>query len=114
MRYEDQVEKLKIENNTLSDTVQTNAGELLRQEEQIHALELELTISKVMKNVLQDEVQIICIMQFFFVLRKASSQILCESSTNLRQSTGDAFFEFEFNSFVTTDKTVFQSVKQCN
>ena len=52
MRYEDQVEKLKIENNTLSDTVQTNAGELLRQEEQIHALELELTISKVMKNVL--------------------------------------------------------------
>ena len=50
MRYEDQVEKLKIENNTLSDTVQTNAGELLRQEEQIHALELELTISKVIKT----------------------------------------------------------------
>ena len=44
------MEKLKIENNTLSDTVQTNAGELLRQEEQIHALELELTISKVIKK----------------------------------------------------------------
>ena len=50
MRYEDQVEKLKIENNTLSDTVQTNAGELLRQEEQTHALELELTISKVINT----------------------------------------------------------------
>ena len=114
MRYEDQVEKLKIENNTLSDTVQTNAGELLRQEEQIHALELELTISKVMKNVLQDEVQIICIMHFFFVLRKASSQIPVESSTKLRQSTCVTFFEFEFSSSIMTDKTVFQSVKQCN
>ena len=67
MRYEDQVEKLKIENNTLSDTVQTNAGELLRQEEQIHALELELTISKVIKisQVTRIQVKIIFIRQFF-------------------------------------------------
>ena len=50
----------------------------------------------------------------FFVLRKASSQILVESSTNLTQSTCVPFFEFEFNSSVMTDKTVFQSVKQCN
>ena len=66
MRYEDQVEKLKIENNTLSDTVQTNAGELLRQEEQIHSLELELTISKVIKSYKsQEKVKIIFTGLFF-------------------------------------------------
>ena len=51
MKYEDQAEKLKMENSALSDTVQANAAELLRQEEQIHELELELTISKVRLSV---------------------------------------------------------------
>ena len=47
MRYEDQLEKLKVENSSLSATVQKNAADLLKLDEQIHALELELTISQV-------------------------------------------------------------------
>ncbi len=47
MRYEDQLEKLKVENSSLSASVQKNAADLLKLDEQIHALELELTISQV-------------------------------------------------------------------
>ena len=56
MRYEDQVDKLKLENVALSDTVQRNAAEILRLEERTHHLELELAISQEKHLTCQKEV----------------------------------------------------------
>jgi dynactin complex subunit len=56
MKYEDQVEKLKMENMALSDTVQRNAQDLLRMEEQVSHLNLELTISQEEHRTCQIEV----------------------------------------------------------
>ena len=56
MKYEDQLEKMKMENNALSDTVQKNAQDLVRLEEQCHTLELELTISQEKHRTCQQEV----------------------------------------------------------
>ena len=56
MKYEDQVEKLKHENTALSDTVQKNATDILRLEENNQHLELELTISQEKHRTCQQEV----------------------------------------------------------
>ncbi len=74
MKYEDQVEKLKLENTALSDTVQKNAGDMLRQEEQTQNLELELTISQEKHRTCQQEVSckrfltIVCDIWEMFIL----------------------------------------------
>ena len=60
MKYEDQLEKLKLENNALSDSLSKNAQDLLRMEDQIHGLELELTISQEKHRTCQKEVKNTC------------------------------------------------------
>ena len=61
VKCEDQLEKFKIENQALSDTVQRNAQDLLRLDEQTHQLELELTISQEKHRTCQQEVKYLVI-----------------------------------------------------
>ena len=56
MKYEDQMEKIKCENQALSDTVTRNATDMLRMEDQLQQLELELTISQEKHRTCQQEV----------------------------------------------------------
>ena len=58
MKYEDQLEKLKLENNALSDSLSKNAQDMLRMEDQIQGLELELTISQEKHRTCQKEVSV--------------------------------------------------------
>lgn len=60
MRYEDETEKLKMENSALSDSVARNAEQLVRLEEQLHQVELELAISQEKHRTCQQEVLFIC------------------------------------------------------
>lgn len=56
LKYEEQVKKLKLENMTLSDRVQTNTVDLLRTEEQLQQFELDLVISQEKHRTCQQEV----------------------------------------------------------
>ena len=56
LKYEDQLEKLRMENDALSDKVGKNAQDMCRMEEQTHQLELELTISQEKHRTCQKEV----------------------------------------------------------
>ena len=56
MKYEDQVDKMKMENMALSDTLGKNAADLLRLDEQTQHLNLELSISQEKHRTCQQEV----------------------------------------------------------
>lgn len=51
MEYEDEVEKLRFENYDLKESLSMSAKDLLRLEEQIHTLKLELEVSKERCNI---------------------------------------------------------------
>ena len=59
MKYEDRLEKLRIENEALSDKVGKNATDMCRMEEQIQQFELELTISREKHRTCQQEVWVL-------------------------------------------------------
>ena len=56
LRFEEEIEKLKLENGALSDALTKNANELMRNEEQIHSMQLELTVSQEKHRTCQLEV----------------------------------------------------------
>ena len=56
MRYEEQLEKLKAENSVLSETTSNHMQSMLRMEEQVQTLELELMISQEKHRTCQHEV----------------------------------------------------------
>ena len=56
MCYEEQLEKLKAENSVLNDTTSNHLQSMLRMEEQVQTLELELTISQEKHRTCQHEV----------------------------------------------------------
>merc|ERR1719210_766398 len=58
IELEDQVDKMKMENCALSDTLSKNAADLLRTDEQIQHLNLELTISQEKHRTCQQEVTV--------------------------------------------------------
>ena len=61
MKYEDRLEKLKLENEALSDKVGKNASDMCHMDEQIQQLELELTISREKHRTCQQEVGVVAI-----------------------------------------------------
>ena len=56
MQYEDEIEKVKLENGALSDALTKNANELMRNEEQIQSMQLELTVTQEKHRTCQLEV----------------------------------------------------------
>ena len=58
LRYEDELEKLKLENTALSDTLTKNAQQLLRHDEQLQSQQLELTIAQEKHRTCQQEVRV--------------------------------------------------------
>ena len=57
LKAEDSIEKLKADNSNLNKVGQVNTEEMSQQQEQIHQLELELTISQEKHRTCQKEVR---------------------------------------------------------